>query len=40
MPNLLEMDSFLLDMSFYKLAKHKICKVKFGKLLELLLFNL
>jgi hypothetical protein len=33
---LLEMNSFLLGMSFYKLAKHKIYKVKFGKLLELL----
>jgi hypothetical protein len=34
---LLEMDSFLLGISFYKLAKHKICQVNFGKLLELLL---
>jgi hypothetical protein len=27
---LLEMNSFLLGISFYKLAKHKICQVKFG----------
>jgi hypothetical protein len=27
---------FLLDISSYKLAKHKICQVKFGKLLEML----
>jgi hypothetical protein len=33
---LLKIDSFLLDICFYKLAKHEICQVKFGKLLELL----
>jgi hypothetical protein len=32
---LLETNFFLLGISFYKLAKHKICQVKFGKLLEL-----
>jgi hypothetical protein len=31
----LEMNSFLLVISFYKLTKHKICQVKFGKLLEM-----
>jgi hypothetical protein len=32
---LLEMDSFFTWHIFYKLAKHKISQVKFGKLLEL-----
>jgi hypothetical protein len=27
---------FLLSIPFYNLAKHKICQVKFGKLLEML----
>jgi hypothetical protein len=31
------MNSFLLDISFWKLAKHKICQVNCGKLLEMLL---
>jgi hypothetical protein len=33
---LLEMDFFFPDISFYKLAKHKIFQVKYGTLLELL----
>jgi hypothetical protein len=32
---LLEMALFLLDISFFKLAKHMICQVKFSKLLEM-----